>query len=73
MAVLKARDAWKMDAKERKERLKELRFELVKSNVTANKSRAKTKEIKRAIARLLTINQASKSSEGAKKGRLNDK
>ena len=52
-----------MDEKNRKERLKDLRMELTKANVTAHKTNAKTKEIKRAIARILTITKAEKSAK----------
>lgn len=53
----------KMDAKKRAEKLKDLKLELSKANVTANKQNAKTKEIKRAIARILTFNKSEKSEE----------
>jgi len=55
MAILRQKDLIKMSEKEREEKLKDLKFELVKSNVAANKTNAKTKEIKRAIARILTM------------------
>jgi ribosomal protein L29 len=58
MALLKNKDIEKMDKNQRESKLKDLKFELAKANVTANKSNAKTKEIKRAIARLLTFNTA---------------
>ena len=61
MTIIKAKESSKISQKEREEKLKELKLELVKANVTANKSNAKTKEIKRAISRLLTF---SKSQEG---------
>jgi len=60
MAILKAKEVRKMNTKDREARLKDLRLELVKANVTANKTNAKTKEIKRAIARLITINKSDK-------------
>lgn len=60
MAILKAKDAKKLSPKERQEKLKELKLELVKANVTANKTNAKTKEIKRAISRILTFNKSNK-------------
>lgn len=45
----------KLSEKEKEEKLKELRLELIKKNVTANKSnKIKAKEIKKAIARILT-------------------
>ena len=67
MSILKAKDIEKMDAKAREEKLKDLKMELVKANVTANKTNAKTKEIKRAIARLITFATKEKSKEAKKK------
>ena len=55
MAVLKIKDAKALTGEARESKIKELRFELIKSNVTAHKSSAKTKEIKKALARLLTL------------------
>ena len=60
MALLRAGDASKMTPKDQAEKLKELRFELVRAGVTANKSNAKTKEIKRAISRLITCQESSR-------------
>ena len=60
MKLLKMKDIEKATTKEREEKLKELKFELIKANVTANKSNAKTKEIKRAISRLLTYSNMEK-------------
>lgn len=60
MALLRYSDIKKMSNKDLGEKLKELRFSLIKANVTANKANAKTKEIKRAIARLLTFNASNK-------------
>ena len=54
MAILRFKDISKMPQKDREEKMKELKLELVKSGVTANRTNAKTKEIKRAIARLKT-------------------
>lgn len=55
MAVLRFKDISKINGKEREERLKELKQELIKANVSANKSgKVKVKEIKKAIARILT-------------------
>jgi len=56
MALIKAKDAAKMDMKSRNDRLKELKIELMRSQAGAQKSSGKTKEIKRAIARLKTFN-----------------
>ena len=55
MAVLKSKDIARMNEKEREEKLKELKQELIKANVSAKKSgKNKIKEIKKAIARILT-------------------
>ena len=61
MAVLKARDAKSLNKEGRESKLKELKMELVRANVSANKANAKTKEIKRAIARILTFNRAEET------------
>ncbi|MSS74103.1 50S ribosomal protein L29 [Candidatus Pacearchaeota archaeon] len=60
MAILRAKDVSKMDAKSRAEKLKDLKMELVKSSVTAQKAKGKTKEIKKAIARIFTFNASEK-------------
>jgi ribosomal protein L29 len=62
MALIRAKDVAKMNQKEREEKLKDLRMELVKGSVTANRANAKTKEIKRAISRLITFNKSSKEA-----------
>jgi ribosomal protein L29 len=61
MAVLKFKEIKSMDKKSRESKLKELKMELIKANVSANKTNAKTKEIKKAIARILTLNTEEKS------------
>ncbi len=61
MSILKAKDIKNLSNQDKEEKLKELRLELVKKNVTANKSsKMKAKEIKKAIARILTINTQNK-------------
>ncbi len=55
MAVLRAKEAAKLDKKGRQAKLKDLKLELVKSGVSATKTKTRTKEIKKAIARLLTF------------------
>ncbi len=67
MAVLKAKEVRSMDEKTRESKLKDLKLELIKANVTANKTNAKTKEIKKAIARILTFNNSTKREELKKK------
>ncbi|HIG51941.1 hypothetical protein CXT76_01965 [Candidatus Parvarchaeota archaeon] len=61
MAVLKNKEIIKMDEKTRTSKLKDLKMELIKANVSANKTNSKTKEIKRAIARILTFNKSEKT------------
>ena len=57
------KDFQKLDEKSRNEKLKELKMNLIKKSITANKqNKGKTKELKKAIARLLTI-QAKTSLE----------
>ena len=56
MAILKSKEIARMSNKEKEDKLKELRFELIKANVTANKTgKIKIKEIRRTIAKLLTL------------------
>jgi ribosomal protein L29 len=64
MALIRNKDVEKMNDKERFEKLKELKLELTKANVTANKTNAKNKEIKKAIARILTFNKSQKQKGG---------
>ncbi len=66
MAVLRAKEVAKMDLKSRIDKMKDLKIELAKSKVTAQKS-GKTKEIKKAIARILTFNASEKSGTLKKK------
>ncbi len=55
MAVLKNKDVKKMNIQDTDQKLKELKIELIKSKVNSQKSsKIRPKEIKRAIARVLT-------------------
>ena len=56
MAILTAKQIREMKKADREKKLKELKLELVKSKVSQGQGSSKTKEIKKAIARLLTIN-----------------
>jgi len=49
MAVLKMSEILKMDEKTKKSKLKDLKMELIKGQVSANKANSKSKEIKKAI------------------------
>lgn len=60
MAILKYKEIQKMSDKDREEKIRELRLELTKANVVANKTNSKTKEIKKAISRILTFNTSKK-------------
>jgi len=61
MAILKNSAIKKMSDKELEDKFRELKLNLVKANVTANKANAKTKELKRAISRILTAMKAKRS------------
>lgn len=61
MAILKSKDIKKMNAGEIEEKIKQLKFELIKGSTTANKAQSRTKELKRALARLYTYIKFSKS------------
>ncbi len=64
MAILKNDAIRKMNQKERDKKIKDLKFELVKAQANKQGSGTKIKEIKRTIARLLTItNLENKSKE----------
>jgi len=57
MATLKFKDLEKMNKEERNKRMEEMKFELVKARTSAAKSgSSKAKEIKKVIARILTLN-----------------
>lgn len=57
MAVLKSKDIKGMKEQEKQKKLKELKLELIKSRAKSSSqgTSSKTREIKKAIARLLTI------------------
>ena len=54
MAV-KTRDLRRMSKEEREKKLWELKMELIKSRTATQKSGAKVKEIKKMIAKILTL------------------
>ncbi len=65
MTTLKFKEIKKMSKEEQKKKIKELKLELIKSKVSASKTgSSKIKEIKKIIARILTLNnQGSKIPE----------
>lgn len=66
MKGLAAAEMRKMDTKARGEKLKELRLELIRSNVRGRQTKVRTKEIKKAIARLLTVINAERKTSSKK-------
>ncbi len=68
MAILKSKEAAKMSSAERKDKIKELKTELIKARL-ANKKTTKlnAREIKRTIARLLTFENMKKEIKEEKK------
>ena len=56
MAKLKFKDIERLSKKEREEKIKELRIELIRNKVAA-KAKTNVGEIKRAIARILTFSR----------------
>ena len=55
MAVLKNKDAITLNKEERMEKIKELKIELIKKSAPSGKGgKVRNKEIKKALARLLT-------------------
>jgi ribosomal protein L29 len=63
MAILKAKEITKMSPKDITDKIKDLKMELIRANVAANRTNSKTKEIKRAISRLKTISKTSKEAK----------
>ena len=63
MALLRNKEVAKMSAKDKEAKIKELKFSLMRSQVAANKAAGKSKEIKRAIARLLTAHSRQQPEE----------
>lgn len=59
MKGLTIEDIRKMDAKARSEKLKDLKIELAKARTGTQSSKMRTKEIKKAIARVLTVTRAA--------------
>jgi len=66
MVTLNADKIRKLSEKDRSKKLKELKIELMKSSAGAGKSN-NTKEIKKMIARIYTINKSSETSADVKK------
>jgi|TARA_Y100000310_G_scaffold335050_1_gene416154 ribosomal protein L29 len=54
---MKAKEILKMSKEEREKKLKELKIQLIKTKADASKKGPKIKEIKKIIARILTLNK----------------
>jgi len=63
MAIIKVEDIKKMNHEEKNAKIKELKMELIKSNVTAQKSNGKARQIRKALARLHTFAKLSHSTK----------
>ena len=64
MAILKAKEITKMSIKEIEGKIKELKSELIKVKVGNKTAKSNPREIKRTIAKLLTIkNMKNKNTE----------
>ena len=68
MAIIKNKDIVKMNAEEKKNKLDELRIELLKcGSGSKTKGKINPKEIKRTIARILTSNKLNKVNKTKEK------
>ena len=64
-ATLKFKDIEKMSTSERNKKMEEMKYELVKARTSAAKSgTSKAKEIKKIIARILTLNTKESKNSG---------
>ena len=63
MTRLKSKDIQKLNHDEKMKKIEELKFELVKSKGNAQKGSARSKEIKKTIARILTLSRENKNSK----------
>ena len=63
MVQLKSKEIRRFGKEERNSRLKELQLELIKSKTSASKSgSAKIKQIRRTIAKIITVNKSDKEA-----------
>ena len=57
----KTKELKKMNKEERERKLKELKMELLKSRINASRNKgARTRDIKKIIARIMTLNNQNK-------------
>ncbi len=57
---MKSKALKELSSQELNKKLKELKLELIKSGASSSKTSTKTREIKKTIARILTINRSNK-------------
>lgn len=70
MATLHIKDLKNMDAGDKEKKMKELKIELIKSQSGNSKTGNKAKEIKKIIARILTLkSEEDKSSKKVEKNK----
>jgi len=71
MATLRVRDIRNMSKGDREKKLKELKMELIKSRSGNSKTGNRTREIKKIIAKIFTLNKSEevKSSEEVEKNK----
>ncbi len=55
--TIKTKDLRRMGREEREKKLSEFKMELIKSRIASQKSGSKVKEIKKMIAKILTLNK----------------
>lgn len=60
MAILKAKDIANMSKSEKDSKIKDLRAELIKAKVGKKTGKVSQREIRRTIARLITLNKSKK-------------
>jgi ribosomal protein L29 len=60
---MKAKEIREMKQEERNKKLKELKMELIKSGANEQNSNSKKKEIKKTIAKILTINKSEEEKK----------
>jgi ribosomal protein L29 len=64
MTRLKSKDIQKMNESEKMKKIEELKLEMIKARVSTSKAgSSKVKEIKKTIARILTLNKGIKTSK----------
>lgn len=68
MTTMKIKDLQKLSDEEIEKKLQELKMELVKSKINASKKgTSRAKEIKKIIARILTLNSSKPTEASSKK------